>query len=600
MFRDPRAARRATGILASSAPLMTAAQKAVAQNEPMRAQTGAAVNTRNRLFDPAQIMRGIQYPLEYFGMPVPESAPGVPVGNALQDLNRFLYGTETRQSPVQSGLRAADEATRRATAQIMRATDQAAAQTMGEPLPGVTSENIQAAGRGIVGLFTPQYVGGEMTGPELAAAQAARPAPLPSTGLPETSELTGPELAAAQAMLPDTSRKADEKAPVLKPTPKPKRDEAPEAVAQAKQARNQLAALRGDPASEEMNLLTTGTAEQRVGPSGGQPERQEDVAAFGLEYAEMVKPEEVSLSDIEARAKEIMGFDPEKATEDRKNSFWMNLTRAGLAIAAGESDNALTNVAKGLSFGLDAYAKDISQIDERDEAQRREYRDTLRSMIKDEKDGAIAQAQMINSYNQSVNALKQNAAIAAQSDMTQRELAQMSNQTRREIAAAQNAISSQSLEIQLQTAISRMDIDIARLESDADYRDKKLKSDEIYRTQVLAMDEWKSQPDLVKIGKSIGFLDENDEWTTEGWAWATNMATKSLAGTSKELQAATAKRFAQDALKNDELVFKASEDMKVRAKMDREPTLAELTGYFEALTEGTLDEYFSSLLVASQ
>ena len=45
MFRDPRAARRATGILASSAPLMTSAQKAMAQGQPMRAQTGAAVNT---------------------------------------------------------------------------------------------------------------------------------------------------------------------------------------------------------------------------------------------------------------------------------------------------------------------------------------------------------------------------------------------------------------------------------------------------------------------------------------------------------------------------------------------------------------------------
>jgi len=44
MFRDPRAARRATGILASSAPLMTAAQKAMAQGQPMRAQTGASVN----------------------------------------------------------------------------------------------------------------------------------------------------------------------------------------------------------------------------------------------------------------------------------------------------------------------------------------------------------------------------------------------------------------------------------------------------------------------------------------------------------------------------------------------------------------------------
>ena len=45
MFRKPRTTGRATGILASSAPLMTAAQKAMAQGKPLRAQTGASVNT---------------------------------------------------------------------------------------------------------------------------------------------------------------------------------------------------------------------------------------------------------------------------------------------------------------------------------------------------------------------------------------------------------------------------------------------------------------------------------------------------------------------------------------------------------------------------
>ena len=44
MFRNPRTTGRATGILASSAPLMTAAQKAMAQGKPLRAQGGASVN----------------------------------------------------------------------------------------------------------------------------------------------------------------------------------------------------------------------------------------------------------------------------------------------------------------------------------------------------------------------------------------------------------------------------------------------------------------------------------------------------------------------------------------------------------------------------
>ena len=74
------------------------------------------------------------------------------------------------------------------------------------------------------------------------------------------------------------------------------------------------------------------------------------------EAAEALKltlPEESSLSDMEAMAKKIMGFDPSKSKESKRDSFWRNLTMAGLAIAAGESGNALTNVAKGLMVGMD-------------------------------------------------------------------------------------------------------------------------------------------------------------------------------------------------------------------------------------------------------
>jgi hypothetical protein len=584
MFRDPRAARRATGILASSVPLMTSAQRAMAQGEPMRAQTGASVNTQNRLFDPAQLRRFGMYPLEYFGMPVPESAPGVPVGTALQDLNRFLYGTATRQSPVQSGLRAADEATRRATAQLMR-----------EPIPGVNVENIQAAGRGIVSAFTPREVVPQ-TGGIMSEAEPFDTAPLPVPSVPPVPETSEAYLGVTvprerQEMLaPDVE-------PEVAPETKPGASEADAAITAAREANkpleDALTALRGRPKPTDASYF---------GDLGTTPDLTSDaVADFGIKYAEMVKPEEVSLSDIEARAKDIMGFDPEKATEDRKNAFWMSLTRAGLAIAAGESDNALTNVAKGLSFGLDAYAKDISQIDERDEAQRREYRDTLRSMIKDEKDGAIAMAQMTNNYNQSVNALTQNAAIAARSDRTQRELAQLQDQTRREIAALQNEYSNKSLEVQLQTSIARNNIDLARLQSDVDYRNKSLDADAAYRSAVLAIDEWKSQPDLVKIGASLRYLDDKGNWTDKGYVWATGIATKALAGTSKELQAATSARFAQDAVKDENLRDMANDAAKVATKgAIEELTMEQMLDYFKALNDGTTDQFFASLAVATK
>jgi hypothetical protein len=55
MFRDPMSSRKPAGILASSAPMMTAAQKAIAKNQPMKAQTGASVNTSNYMSAIAQL-----------------------------------------------------------------------------------------------------------------------------------------------------------------------------------------------------------------------------------------------------------------------------------------------------------------------------------------------------------------------------------------------------------------------------------------------------------------------------------------------------------------------------------------------------------------
>lgn len=55
MFRNPMASRMPQGILASSAPMMTAAQKAMAKKQPMKAQTGASVNTQNYMSAIAQL-----------------------------------------------------------------------------------------------------------------------------------------------------------------------------------------------------------------------------------------------------------------------------------------------------------------------------------------------------------------------------------------------------------------------------------------------------------------------------------------------------------------------------------------------------------------
>lgn len=53
MFRDPMASRKPQGILASSAPMMTAAQRAMVKNEPIKAQDGTSVNTNRGMFSSA-------------------------------------------------------------------------------------------------------------------------------------------------------------------------------------------------------------------------------------------------------------------------------------------------------------------------------------------------------------------------------------------------------------------------------------------------------------------------------------------------------------------------------------------------------------------
>ena len=75
-----------------------------------------------------------------------------------------------------------------------------------------------------------------------------------------------------------------------------------------------------------------------------------------------ISPEEVDLNKIDQAAKDLMGFDPKAAGEKKETAFWMGLMKAGLAMAAGESENAITNIAKGLSYGLDSYGKDIALL----------------------------------------------------------------------------------------------------------------------------------------------------------------------------------------------------------------------------------------------
>jgi len=101
--------------------------------------------------------------------------------------------------------------------------------------------------------------------------------------------------------------------------------------------------------------------------------------------------EEIDLDGIERMAKKTLGLKEGKEyDEDRLTSFWMSMIKGGLATAAGESSNALTNIAKGLGFGVEAYGKDLNAINEDEREDRKALAKMKYDLVKDEKTARIA------------------------------------------------------------------------------------------------------------------------------------------------------------------------------------------------------------------
>ena len=221
-----------------------------------------------------------------------------------------------------------------------------------------------------------------------------------------------------------------------------------------------------------------------------------------------VLPEEVSLSEMEKEAQRIMGFDPSKAKQDKKDAFYRNLMMAGLAIAAGESSNALTNVAKGLAVGLDSYSKDIALLDQRDAEERKEYRSTLRSLIKNKQDENIALAGLESDFKYRLASLQQNQD---QFESTQ-EFKQKELDLRKSLAA-------QQLQVSLTSTLASLEIQEDKLALQGETLDETKKQNEITNN----LNSLIKKPDFVQNAIELGYAtidkDGKTQWTPEGQAW---------------------------------------------------------------------------------
>lgn len=127
-------------------------------------------------------------------------------------------------------------------------------------------------------------------------------------------------------------------------------------------------------------------------PDPGAPVVQEFKGVLDEIQTELNKKgKELTAEEVDKQARKYAGLEDNADYDDDKHTaFWMALIKGGLATAAGESSNALTNIAKGLSIGVDAYGKDISNINAQEREDRKALGEARYKVIKDSKNEQLA------------------------------------------------------------------------------------------------------------------------------------------------------------------------------------------------------------------
>jgi len=601
MFQQPGASRQPMGILASSPELANAA----AQRQPVRMADGGMNTTSFTSAVQRAVQAGDRAALRELANPANygeaaktqdgqnaikmaaqainraasnnapaqiSTAPTVEVSDGpnlidkgIASVNEFFYGTDTKQTPIQTGLRTLDQG--------VRAVTGSAAELMsGNYMRPVTDY-----------LTTPQLKGvateqsGNLTDPSMLLSQTGETAtpvsPLVSDAakydnMYGTGDLNLGETLAATATPTQDKAAADAGESTDNPFGVNKKPAVNEGEKKPSVNVKKLNNLLQE--AEAGTLVTGGDAPKKPAAKLNAAEAATPEAAAALK---IVLPAKTTLSDMEKQAKEIMGFDPSRASESKSASFWRNLTMAGLAIAAGESENALTNVAKGLMVGMDSYSKDIKDLNAMEAEERKEYRATLRDLVKTDKDEKIALATMQNNFKYRMADLNQKRdQFESDAAYKQQEL------------GLRTSLANRQLEAGLLKDIATLDLQQKTFDE--------AKSQNIIKNR---MDKLKALPDFVQNAAKIGYgtIDEkgNFSWTDEGQAWVTENAPAilraSITGSAKTGKVApTREAYILDSLGKEFALDSARQDMK-RMGIDN-PTGDQLREYFGAQHDRTL------------
>lgn len=427
-----------------------------------------------------QIKRAFMYPGEVLGFGVPDDAPGKPnpIG---QGIRNFVFGTKESQSPVQSALRSADDA-------IVKGTSAA-------------GDAIQNLEKGIISGFIPKPTGTALADAQAAAGAIREGFPGRSAGTATVSDMEGgvaqglPLTIAdtpAEVLAKATSTSTDSASGRQVSTVDPNKE-----TSTGDKAGSTVANTAINTITDKLTSLLTGGVEdpsviKKKVPSS-QATNPEAADAFAVTYGQYADPEEVNLEKIDDAIKDTFG-DKKDFTDAKRDAFYMNLIKAGLAIAAGESENAITNIAKGLSLGIDAYGKDMKDLNEQEREDEKERRVFRAQMIRDERTANIAMAAAKNQWTAADNRFKQADAQFKKTD-----------EWNRQKYNSDMSFAQQSLAINMLPKIAQLEIAGKTL-------------DETMRSNLVteALNEMKTDPVSLRLAKKFKWIDSDNNITALG------------------------------------------------------------------------------------
>lgn len=314
-----------------------------------------------------------------------------------------------------------------------------------------------------------------------------------------------------------------------------KRDyESPEAA----KLRTQMAAFDAS-SDQSINKLETKLTDLNAAMLGVKTQSDERLAAAQADVTKatdvynavlqkgFVEAKEFTLEDVKDEALKLSGIDKADYDGQRKNAFWFNLMRAGLAVAAGESDNALTNIAKGLGVGLEGYGKDIGEVNSQEREDRKELRNLQLQLVNNKNSRELALAAAENQFNYQQQSMALQSKEGASSRLLQAQAQVDANQLALQKLDVESAFQISQLTSQKEATLLSMEQQIATMSQ----KDRQL-------AEQRAFDEWKvnleTVPDefwdVVNLGGEFATKDDKGNWslTPKGEAYYKKLISASL------------------------------------------------------------------------